>query len=418
MKNKETVKFQNQTINISSIVNMNYNDQCELLKIKGNAIQYLENATLEQQLIAVKQNGYAIRHIKNPSYDVQKQAYTTSPTAVQFVDEPNKELLMQAFEKDPNVLQFIKNPTYQQKVSAVSRKGATIQYIKSPTAELIDIALNQNPMAIGHLQKPENSFVIKAIDSNPKSIKNIINKLPRNLVVKALEKKGYLIKYIKNPDDELIKIAISSQPSAIQYITQPSIETQIVAIKKSPNLIDCVNTDIEEVQIAAVESKPDNIYKITSPTSKTIQSFNKTEIQNNKKAKKELRNNIPPSLHYKIIHKYQEYIKNELLLNEKCCFINQYNESLSDIIKAICSIIKVNSIHIATGYLFRSGINELNSLIVPVINRSGTIELIVGSLQHYYDDTIIESMDFETAKYLKGLLNLNSIYLATYTDTF
>lgn len=419
MKNKEIVNFHNENIHISSISDMNYSEQCELLKIKGNAIQYLMNATLEQQLIAVKQNGYAIRHINNPNYGVQKQAYKTSPTAVQFVKEPFDDLLIQAFEQDPNVLPFIKKPTYQQKLSAVSRKGATIQYIKFPTSELIDIAINQNPMAIEHLKDADNKYILKAIKSNPKCVKNIINKLPRNLIIEALKMKGYLIKYIKNPDDELIQIAVSSQPSAIQYVKQSNIEAQLTAIKKLPNLIDCVDTEIEEVQIAAVESKPDNIYKIDTPTKNTIAAYDSTVIKRKKSAKKELAiNNTSPSLHFQTIYNYKKYISESIKARGTCQFVNQYNESLSDIIKAIGSVIEINSIYIATGYLFKSGISELNNIISPIINIGGKIDLIVGSLQNYFNETIIESMDYETAKYLKRLLNLALISLSTYTETF
>ena len=419
MKNKDTVTFHNKTIHISEISNMNYNDQCDLLKIKGNAIQYLMNATLEQQLIAVRQNGYAIRHISNPTYEVQKQAFTTSPTAVQFVKNPIEELLMQAFDKDPNVLPFLKNPTYKQKLSAVSRKGATIQYISCPTPELIDVAINQNPMAIGHLNNADNKYILKAINANPKCVKNIINKLPRNLVIEALKRKGYLIKYINDPDNELIQIAIKSQPSAIQYIKRPTIEAQIIAIKESPKLIDCVDTKIEEVQIAAVESKPENIYKINEPTSNAITAYDDTVIKLKKSAKKELfSNNIPPSIHYQTIHKYQRYIAESLSVKGYCSFVNQYNEFILDIIKAIFLSLNIKSICIATGYLFKSGINLLNNIISPIISSGGKIDLVVGSLQKYFDDIIIESMDYETAKYLKGLLNLGVISLSTYTQSF
>lgn len=51
MKNKDTVNFHNEIIHISSITEIDYSNRCELLKIKGNAIQYLVDAILEQQLI-------------------------------------------------------------------------------------------------------------------------------------------------------------------------------------------------------------------------------------------------------------------------------------------------------------------------------------------------------------------------------
>ena len=419
MKNKDTVIFHNCTIHISEISNMSYPEQCELLHIKGNAIQYLQNPTTEQQIIAVRQNGYAIRHIKNPSYEVQETAFLTSPTSVQFVDEPYKDLVEKAFEKDPNVLPFIKSPTYAQKKNAVSRKGATIQYIKNPTAELIDIAIAQNPRAVGHIDNPNNEVLLRAIRHNPSSVKNIINKIPRRMQIMALELKGFLIKYISNPDSELIDIALKSDPSAIKYVKNPSIEQQVNVISRNPELIDFVDTSNQSIQEASISKKPNNIYKVNTPTNKTLAKYNSIVIKKEKKAKHELaENGVYPLDHYYVISKYTHIIKENLSLNGYCEFVNQFDESLTDIIKAISSFLKIKNVCIATGYLFKSGINELKQIILPIIEKSGKIELVVGSLQKYISSNEIDSMDYETATYLNGLLNLKYISLATFCDSF
>lgn len=419
MKNKDTVLFHNDTIHISDISDMSYDDQCELLRIKGNAIQYLQNPTIEQQVIAVRQNGYAIRHIEKPSYKVQETAFSTSPTSVQFVDAPYEELLERAFEKDPNVLPFIKSPTYAQKKSAVSRKGATIQYIKNPTAELIDIAITQNPRAVGHIDNPNNEILLRAIRHNPSSVKNIISRIPRRLQIMALELKGLLIKYIPNPDAELIDIALKNDPSAIKYVENPSIEQQVKVISSNPELIDFVDTSRQSIQEASIIKKPSNIYKVDAPTDKTLVKYNSIVIEKDKKAKHELvQNGIYPSDHYHVITKYAQIINNNLAHYGCCEFVNQFDEPLTDIIKAISSSLEIKNVCIATGYLFKSGLNELKQIILPIIENNGKIELIVGSLHKYNSSNEIDSMDYETARYLNGLLNLNYISLATIYDSF
>lgn len=67
-KAKDSIEFHGKTVQLAAIAEMDYEDQNEILRKRGNAIQYIEEPTEEQKLIAVKQNGYAIRYIDSPSY--------------------------------------------------------------------------------------------------------------------------------------------------------------------------------------------------------------------------------------------------------------------------------------------------------------------------------------------------------------
>ena len=62
-KAKDSIEFHGKTVPLAAIGEMDYGDQNEILSKRGNAIQYIEEPTEEQKLIAVKQNGYAIRYI-------------------------------------------------------------------------------------------------------------------------------------------------------------------------------------------------------------------------------------------------------------------------------------------------------------------------------------------------------------------
>ncbi len=419
----DLLKYRGRMIPLDSIINFTYEEQCEVLKLRGNAIQFIDNPTEEQQLLAVTQNGYAIKYIPNPAYKVQEMAFSHQATAVQFVANPATDLLEAAFLKDPNVLQFIKNPTYEQKLSAIRRKGGTIQYITDPSAELIDMAITQNPISISYLTKPDNNLILFAIRRNPRSVKVIINKIPRDLQIEALKCKGQLIKYIKNPDTELIEIALQSDPQAIQYIQNPSIEAQMAAVGKSSSLVKYVDTSIPAVQVAIVEKKRDNIFDLKNPSSYAIDAYESAVFAKDKTAKKEFaKTNVYPSDHFYIKRKYLDYIARELQVHHYCEFLNQFDEPLSDIIDVLNRLLDIKQVRIASGYLYKSGLNIMNIIINPIIKSGGTVELVIGALQNYIkcvsSHQKMMGMDFDTAQYLRGLLNFKHITLKTYTDNF
>ncbi len=419
----DTFKYKGKIISLENINDFTYKEQCEILKLRGNSIQYIKNPSEEQQILAITQNGYAIKYIPNPAYKIQQIAFSHQATAVQFVANPASDLLETAFMKDPNVLQFIKNPTYEQKLSAVTRKGGTIQYIKDPSAELINIAITQNPISISYLTKPSNNIILSAIRRNPRSVKVIINKIPRELQIEALKQKGQLIKYIKNPDAELVEISLQSDPRAIQYVKNPSIEAQVTAVRKSSSLIKYVDTRIPAIQVAAVKKKQDAIFGIENPSLEAINTYESIVFAKDKTAKKEfINNNIYPSDHFHIKRKYLDYIERELHEHHYCEFINQFDEPISDIIDVLNRLLKINHVRIATGYLYKSGLNILNNILNPIIKSGGTIELVIGSLQNYLkcetSQQKILGMDSDTAQYLRGLLNLKYITLRTYANSF
>ncbi|MBR3015680.1 MAG: hypothetical protein IKH57_01115 [Clostridia bacterium] len=115
-------------------------------------------------------------------------------------------------------------------------------------------------------------------------------------------------------------------------------------------------------------------------------------------------------------------IEESLVSDSECFFLNQFDEPLSDIITVISDVIHPVSISIATGFLYKSGLSLLNSTISSLMKERKQIDLIIGSLQNYckclHDKSALDGIDYDTGKYLKGLLNLGLISLATYENQF
>lgn len=420
---RDTLDFDGKTIMRSDIVHFGYPDQCKILSICGNAIQYLKSPTKEQQMIAVMQNGYAIRHIKHPTYELQKAAILQQPTSVQFIKNPPQELLDEAFSKDAHVLQYIKHPSYEQMKSAVMRKGATIGFIENPSDELVRLAIEQNPMAIGHIKNLDTKLLLHAIRKMPKSAKNLMNKIPREIVIEALRLKGGLIKYVKNPDQTMINIALSNMPEAIQFIESPTEEQQIYAIQKNPKLLKILSNPSEKVILEAIKVFPEIIMGIENITPILYNTYNKEMLKRYKSAKREYcKYGIEPSFHIKIIKKYKRMFQETINNNQTCTVINKYNERLADILLVLSELINPTSISIASGFLYKSGLSMINPIIETTIKNGGRVDLIIGSMQKYYEclalNKMMDGIDYETGQYLKKLLEKDYIKLATYEHRF
>ena len=82
----------------------------------------------------------------------------------------------------------------------------------------------------------------------------------------AIEREGYVIRYIKNPSEQLQLAAVEQAGQAIRYIDNPSEEVQLAAVKKDGRAIRYINNPSEEVQLAAVRKDGWAIQSIENPS--------------------------------------------------------------------------------------------------------------------------------------------------------
>ena len=78
----------------------------------------------------------------------------------------------------------------------------------------------------------------------------------------------YTILYIKDPSEEIKRIAITINPESISYINNPSEELQLLAVNRDPETIFRIENPTEKVQLLAIEKDPMLYYQIKNPTKK------------------------------------------------------------------------------------------------------------------------------------------------------
>lgn len=408
---------------------LSYEQINELLAKKGNYIQFIENPTEEQCRIAVRQNGYAIRHIKNQTPELIDLAIATSPLALQFVVNPTNEQSAKSLAKDAHAIQFIKNPTYDQKLDAVSRKGATIQYIDNPDYRLINIALENQPMALGGLCKklPKEYlkyWIKKFAREYPKALKTVINSVPIDVQKYILSTSGFTLRYLNKQTEELCVIAVTNNPMAIQFVQTQTTKLQKVVIKSGNSAaIKMLQITDANVSQCLIEKKPAAFHVIENPTPVLLKKYSQEVLSKDRKARKEyVATGLLPGDELREKQKYEELV-HALSVNkgyEISIVDNRF--PLHKIINILCTLVEPEYADIATGYLFESGLGMLKPSFKFLSENGITVNLTIGSLQHYNalqkSSSYVQDMDLNTARLINKHIKSNLINLYTYEKSF
>ena len=419
----------NKSISADELKGLNESQIEQLLSKKGNYIQFIENPTRKQCLIAVKQNGYAIRYIKCQFPELADIAIAQQASAIQFVSAPTPEQLSIAFDKDPNVIAYIKNPTYEQQLNAVSRKGGTIQYIDNPSNELLEIAIENEPMALGYIFKkvPKEQlkyWIKKATKKKPQAIKTIINSVNKNMQIEFLSLYGFGLRYINKQTEELCITAVKNNPLAIQFVHEQTQAIQKIVIdSRNSAAIDMLDNLDRSIEAHLVSLKPKKIERIKNPSPEIVKAYNQAIIQEDKKARRtQVETGITPN--DELV--YQEKLRQRVMHIENnhdfCIEIVDNTFPVYKTINILSEIIDPISADIATGFLFESGLGMLKPTFNTLFNKGVQTTLTIGSLQNYFDvlkkHELITEMDFRTATLLNKYIKSNLIKLKTYDKSF
>ena len=78
----------------------------------------------------------------------------------------------------------------------------------------------------------------------------------------------FSIKFINNPSEKVIKLAIKKNKECIRYIKNPTEEIQLAAVKENGEVIKWIENPSKKVQMASVKQDAWAIYWILNPTEK------------------------------------------------------------------------------------------------------------------------------------------------------
>ena len=384
-------------------------EQLALVVNNESIIKYIDNPSIDIQMAAVKNHLLSIKYIKNPFPEVEQEVINELNEAFIYLTNTEKN----DFIKNNCILiKYIKTPSYNLKIEAVKQDGLLIRYLFNPSRELQLEAVRQNYRAIKYINNPDIVVQIEAVRINGFAIKYV--KQPALITqIESVISNGYAIQYIDNPH-ERVQLEAAKQGSEIfKLIKNPSINAQKEFIKCYPEDICFVNNLSPQVIQRYYDNfnknvknkNGDNKCEETKPLLYTIRkTYNNIELYNELK----LRYNY--LFDSKVKPEYQFTIINN-------------SEPLNEHINFLCKEINIESLYIASGFIYKSGLKLIESIISTVKEKNGELKLIVGSLQNYMEicssknDKVV-GMDKETAIYINNLLNKKLIKIRTFHDEF
>lgn len=121
--------------------------------------------------------------------------------------------------------------------------------------ELYTIALKQNPFFINIIIKliPKDHVefaCLESVKSNGMVLKYIlkyIKNLNENILLSAVKSEGYSLQFIKNKNYELCLEAVKQNPYAIKFVDKKFIDKNLIlsALKNEPDLLDYISDFVE-----------------------------------------------------------------------------------------------------------------------------------------------------------------------------
>lgn len=246
-----------------------------------SVIQFIKDPSEELARLAVSKNGWCIRFIDSPCEEVQIAAVKNSPSSIVFIDDPVEEACLIAINESWELIKKIKNPSEKVQIAAVKKSPIAIAYIKeqSKKAQVYALIFYQkvkNSLKWGRLyteniHDPDQEIqilMLQSLDICFDSDKKFIERVTfQNTTIQfeAVKADPYYIRYIKAPDEEVIRYAVSRDPDVFRHIKNPSEELKTIAVERDGNIIQYISNPGFELKKKAVQQNGTAIRHISNP---------------------------------------------------------------------------------------------------------------------------------------------------------
>lgn len=161
--------------------------------ILGDRVYLYHDSRYQYDLVSA--NGLSIKYITTPHYEVKKKALLNTPEAIQFIQNPSLELQRIAVSRDGLCLRFIDSPSEEICNKALSQNGEAVRYIKHPSLDMCKRAIRNDPSVIRLIQNPPELLQISVVKNHPWEIQNIRYPCER-ACLEAVRQDGGMIEYI------------------------------------------------------------------------------------------------------------------------------------------------------------------------------------------------------------------------------
>jgi hypothetical protein len=163
-----------------------------------------------------------------------------------------------AVQKNPGLLKDIKNQTDKICEAAIMKNLDVFQYIRDPSDKIIKLALKREPDLLIFVKNQSEEICLVALhNSQPfRDLLQYVKQQTPAICLAAVSKSGCQIDIVKEEflSEELFLAAVSRSPKELKYIKDPSDQVIDIAIKKDPLVIQFVRNPSIDLCIQALES--------------------------------------------------------------------------------------------------------------------------------------------------------------------
>lgn len=298
------------------------------------------------------------------------------------------------------------------------RKEELLLYFKKNNYFLLSYALNSSEVFLDRLKKFTkfcfDNFNLDVQENIFELIKTVSNNKPfeffnKNILYEAIFNDIYSIG--KNKPLDISKYSIDKRSEILIAKTEGILGEKL---EENALFIKGIADPSEELQLIAIKNNLNSIYYLSKPTKKVIEYVLNCE---NEKIHSFLNKKLSNDEEFYQLKSKKFY--NEILVEDNDLTTNILpNDIPFDIhLQTIFKEFKVKNICIATGYMYKSGLDLINNEILDVLRQKDKCRLLIGSLQKYFQDDFMPDMDRKTAEHLNSLLT-DGCLLKTFENSF
>jgi hypothetical protein len=220
-------------------------------------------------------------------HNIEKQIIHCCSMNICFVEQTD-ELCMLAINKNPSTIRLIKNASEVVCLEAVKKDGYAIKHIKNPSENICMQAVISHPYSCQHIKNPSNNVLLEALKHDFSLVvhmndifKNIYTRHSDELIfyqINAVRKNSNVIKYIKNPSEQVCLEAVKQNGLVIQFIDDPSNEVCLEAVKQNYTAIQYIWEPSDNVLLEALRTNHDAFKYIYKYSEEIAVEFIKKDI--------------------------------------------------------------------------------------------------------------------------------------------
>ncbi len=181
----------------------------DLIKINGEILIHIKNATNQMKLAAIKRNPSVIRYIDNPTEEMQLLAVKTAHSTFPYLKSSFLSVQILAMQQKKEHLSYIMNPSEELQIASIERYGGSIvDYLRNLSTKAQIMVIKDDPANIYSIDSElDISNVMSSILNSKTNIYRghkvvaILNKSVKDYIIYFYEENGQWTQKYSNWDE-------------------------------------------------------------------------------------------------------------------------------------------------------------------------------------------------------------------------